>query len=240
MNELHEGPIGDGSRLRVPQWAQDGITDPHLRRGLYATAATIAFLLFVRFVYEAPPAILFNGAVLGSLYGLIAMGLVLIYRSNKIINFAQGDLGGVSGVLMASLIAGANWPFVPALIVSIIAGIAVGALVQATLIRRFSEAPRLILTVVTILVSSILAGVQLLIPQAFDLVTSPQGFPVPFDFFRFRWAPLTFRGSHLLVMLVVPAAAVGLAWFFAKTRLGIAVRASAESADRARLLGIRV
>ena len=36
--------------------------------------------------------------------------------------------------------------------------------------------------------------------QLFDLVTSPQGFPVPFDFFRFRWAPLTFRGSHLLVL----------------------------------------
>ncbi|HEU5083274.1 MAG TPA: ABC transporter permease [Acidimicrobiales bacterium] len=229
-----------GRRVVVPGWARDGITDPHARRGLYAAAGTIAFLVFVRFVYEAPPAILFNGAVLGSLYGLIAMGLVLVYRSNKIINFAQGDLGGVSGVLMASLIAGASWPFVPALAVSVVAGVAVGALVQTTLIRRFADAPRLILTVVTILVSTILAGVQLIIPQLFDLKTSPQGFPVPFDFFRFRWAPLTFRGSHLLVLLAVPALAAALAWFFARTRLGIAVRASAESADRARLLGIPV
>lgn len=240
MNEVRDERSKAGLAARMPAWAQVGITDPHVRRGLYATAATITFLLFVRFVYEAPPAILFNGAVLGSLYGLIAMGLVLIYRSNKIINFAQGDLGGVSGVLMASLIAGANWPFVPALVVSIIVGVAVGGLVQSTLIRRFSEAPRLILTVVTILVSSILAGVQLIIPQLFDLVTSPQGFPVPFDFFRFRWAPLTFRGSHLLVMMVVPTVAVALAWFFARTRLGVAVRASSESADRSRLLGIPV
>jgi branched-chain amino acid transport system permease protein len=242
VNEVREDPQAtqDEDHGRVPRWVQEGITDPHLRKGLYAAAATITFLLFVRFVYEAPPAILFNGAVLGSLYGLIAMGLVLIYRSNKIINFAQGDLGGVSGVLMASLIAGANWPFVPALIVALIAGVAVGAFVQATLIRRFSDAPRLILTVVTILVSSILAGVQLLIPRLFDLVTSPQGFPVPFDFFRFRWAPLTFRGSHLLVLLTVPLIAGALAYFFRRTRLGVAVRASSESADRARLLGIPV
>jgi len=238
--EASEQELQGGRRLPTPGWVQHGIRDPHARRGLYAAAATIAFLAFVRFVYEAPPAILFNGAVLGSLYGLIAMGLVLVYRSNKIINFAQGDLGGVSGVLMASLIAGASWPFVPALVVSVIVGVAVGGLVQSTLIRRFSDAPRLILTVVTILVSSILAGVQLLIPQLFDLTTSPQGFPVPFDFFRFRWAPLTFRGSHLLVLLTVPLVAVALAWFFAKTRLGVAVRASAESADRARLLGIPV
>lgn len=240
MNELREGPVTEGSRLRAPQWVQEGITDPHLRRGLYAAAATIVFLGFVRFVYEAPPAILFNGAVLGSLYGLIAMGLVLVYRSNKIINFAQGDLGGVSGVLMASLIAGADWPFLPALVVGLIVGIAVGGLVQVTLIRRFSDAPRLILTVVTILVASILGAVQLIIPQLFDLVTSPQGFPVPFDFFRFRWAPLTFRGSHLLVLLTVPLIAGALAYFFRRTRLGVAVRASAESSDRARLLGIRV
>ena len=233
-----------GSGIEPPaRWrslARGGIRDPHTRRGLYAMAGTLAFLCFVRFVYEAPPAILFNGAVLGSLSGLIAMGLVLIYRSNRIINFAQGDLGGVSGVLMATLIAGPGWAFLPALLAGVAAGIAVGALVQISLIRRFSEAPRLILTVVTILASSILAAIQLIVPQLFDLTTAPQSFPVPLDFFRFRWDPLTFRGSHLLVLLTVPTLAFSLAWFFRRTRLGVAVRASAESADRARLLGIPV
>lgn len=233
-----DGASVDDRRTEPGRWR--GITNPHVRRALYAMAGTLVLLVFVRFVYEAPAPILLNGAVLGSLYGLIAMGLVLIYRSNRIINFAQGDLGGVSGVLMASLIAGLGWPFLPALVVGLVAGVAVGGLVQFTLIRRFSEAPRLILTVVTILVATLLAAVQLIIPQLFDLETSPQGFPIPFDFFSFRWAPLTFRGSHLLVLITVPVVAVALAYFFRRTRLGVAVRASAESADRSRLLGIPV
>ena len=42
------------------------------------------------------------------------MGIVLIYRANRIINFAQGDLGAVAGVLSVSLIVGPGWPFLPA------------------------------------------------------------------------------------------------------------------------------
>ena len=57
---------------------------------------------------------------------------------------------------------------------------------------------------------------------------------------RVDWFPNTFTGGHLLIALVVPSVCVGLAVFLRRSRFGIAVRASAESADRASLLGIPV
>jgi branched-chain amino acid transport system permease protein len=222
-------------------WRDRGalLRHPSVKFGQKAGAATLAFLIFTKFVFPAPNAILFQGAVLGSLSALIAVGIVLVYRANRIINFAQGDLGAVAGVLSVSLIVGNGWPFWPALVVGLIAGVALGAVVEFLFVRRFSKAPRLILTVATIGIAQVLAGLQLIIPTWFGYNISPQNFPTPFDF-RFEWPPLIFRGSHLLVIITVPFLAVGLSVFFKRTRTGKAVRASAESSDRALLLGIPV
>lgn len=234
------GRGADGARGTVASRAAVGITSPHVRRGLYAAAGTLGFLVFVRFVFAAPPEILLNGAILGSLSGMVSIGLVLIYRSDRIINFAQGDLGGTAGVLMASIVFGTGIPILVAMAAGIAAGIAVGALVQILLIRRFADAPRLILTVVTILVSSLLAFVQLLIPDLFDLTFAPQGELFPVQIIEWQFGVLRFRTQHFLVLLVVPIFVIGLNLFFKYNRLGKAVRASAESKDRALLLGIPV
>lgn len=218
----------------------DGVLrNQHVKFGQKVGVGALAFLIFTKFVFPAPNSILFQGAVLGSLSALIAIGIVLTYRANRIINFAQGDLGAVAGVLSVSLIVGPHWPFWPALVVGLCAGVALGAIVEFLFIRRFAKAPRLILTVATIGIAQILAGLQLIIPSWFGYNTAPQNFPTPFDF-EFVWAPLVFRGSHLLVILTVPFIAVGLSIFFKRTRVGKAVRASAESSDRALLLGIPV
>lgn len=215
------------------------LTNPSVRVGLWATAGTIAALIFVKILFPAPNAMLFQGAVLGALSAMIAMGLVLVYRANRIINFAQGDLGAVAGVLSVSLIVGWGWPFWPALFVGLVAGVALGAVVEFVFIRRFAKAPRLILTVATLGLAQILAGLQLVVPTWFGFNTAPQNFPSPLNV-SFTWPPAVFRGAHVLVLIVVPVIAAGLGWFFRRTRVGKAVRASAESADRALLLGIPV
>ena len=219
--------------------AAAALSHPDAVFGQLVAAGTLALLVFVGFLYPAPPAILFLGIVLGSLNALVAMGLVLIYRANRIINFAVGDLGAVAGVLSVSLIVGPGFPFFPAIIIGFIAAIVLGAVVESLIIRRFAKSPRLILTVVTIGLSAVLAYGQLAIPTFFGYDTAPQDFPVPFNF-TFDWFPVTFSAAHLLVVIVVPIVAAGLAAFFRYTRTGIAVRASAESADRAALLGIPV
>jgi branched-chain amino acid transport system permease protein len=228
--DREDGPVARAGRF---------LAGDNARFGQWVAAGTLIALTLVGFVFPAPPAILFKGAILGSLSALIAMGIVLVYRANRIINFAAGDLGAVAGVLSVSLIVGTGWGFWPSMIVGLIAGLAAGAIVEFVFIRRFAKAPRLILTVATIGVAQILGFLQLIIPTWFGYNTAPQNFPMPFDF-TFEWFPVIFRGAEVLVLIVVPLIAVGLSLFFRFTRIGMAVRASAESADRALLLGIPV
>jgi ABC-type branched-subunit amino acid transport system ATPase component/branched-subunit amino acid ABC-type transport system permease component len=208
------------------------------RAGAIAAAGLLALFLFVGVLYPAPMPVLFLGLVLGSLSALVAMGLVLVYRANHIVNFAQGSLGAVAAILAASLIVGPGWPFFPAVAVGLVTAIVLGAVVEVAVIRRFAKAPRLVLTVATIGVGLLLDVATLGIPKLFDYDSMPQP-PVPFHF-RLRWFPVVFNAGHLLIVLVVPVVGVLLAVFFRKTRIGIAVRASAESSDRAALLGVPV
>jgi ABC-type branched-subunit amino acid transport system ATPase component/branched-subunit amino acid ABC-type transport system permease component len=201
-------------------------------------AGILAFGVFVGILYPADPSILFLGLVLGSLSALIAMGLVLVYRANRIVNFAQGDIGGVAGVLAASLIVGPKWGFWPSVIVGLLVAIALGAATEILVIRRFARAPRLVLTVATIGLAQLFQAVQLLLPQLFSYDTIPQP-PRPFSF-TFEWFPVVFNAGHLLIVSIVPFIALGLVLFFRRTRAGVAVRAAAESGDRASLLGVPV
>ncbi|MEY2425900.1 MAG: hypothetical protein QOI61_1472 [Actinomycetota bacterium] len=224
----------DDSRLeRAREWAFDT-----WRRYQWSVAFwVVAFVVFYRF-FPVPIAILFLGVVLGSLSALTAMGLVLIYRANRIINFAQSQVGGLAAVMAASLIVGPGWPFFPSVAIGLLTAIVLGAGTEYLVVRRFAKAPRLLLTVATIGIMQLFAFGQLALPKLFSFDVVPQP-PVPFDF-TFNWHPAVFKGAHLLIIIVVPLVAVGLGAFFRATRIGIAVRASAESADRAALLGIPV
>jgi ABC-type branched-subunit amino acid transport system ATPase component/ABC-type branched-subunit amino acid transport system permease subunit len=197
----------------------------------------VAFGVFYWF-FPVPVAIIFLGVVLGSLSALTAMGLVLVYRANRIINFAQSQLGGLAAVMAASLIVGPGWPFFPAVAVGLITAIVLGAGTEYLVVRRFSKAPRLLLTVATIGIMQFFAFGQLALPKLFSFDVVPQP-PVPFNF-KFTWKPAVFTGAHLLIILVVPIIVLALGAFFRRSRVGVAVRASAESADRAALLGIPV
>ena len=209
-----------------------------LRAAAKTGAGVLALLVFIEILYPAPAAILFLGLVLGSLSALVAMGLVLVYRANRIVNFAQGDMGAMASVLAASLYVGPKWPFFVCVGIGLLAALVVGFVVEVGFIRRFAKSPRLVLTVATIGISQLLSFVELGLPKLFNFDTAPQP-PVPFDF-TFRWFPVVFRGGHLLIIIVVPLVAIGLAIFFRRSRVGIAIRASSESANRAALLGIPV
>lgn len=189
--------------------------------------------------YDTPPGVFVQGAVIGGLTALIAFGIALVYRANRIVNFAQGDLGAVPAVLAILLIVGPKVPYVVAVAAGIGTAIVLGALVEFVFIRRFFRAPRLILTAVTIALAQLFWAAELVLPQAFDLRVPPQSFPSPFSF-SFEIDPIVFRGNDILAMVMVPVAIAALVAFFRYTKIGIAVRASAESADRAFLLGIPV
>jgi branched-chain amino acid transport system permease protein len=189
-----------------------------------------------------PRAIFLNGATIGLLYALLGMGLILVYRANRIINFAQAQLGSVPAVtaLLVMLRKDVNYFLVIPIV--LFGGIALGALVERLIIRRFKSAPRLILTVATI-------GVQLLLLAAeFGVQTAIQGPSVSSNQFTTPWSsligfdvgPLRFNGDFIVAGIVTVIICGLLGAFFRFTDMGIAVRASAENGERASLLGIPV
>ena len=215
------------------------VNSPRARQAANAVAGLCLFVFAIRWLWPAPFGVMIQGVVIGGLTSLIAFGLALTYRSNRIINFAQGDLGGVPASLAVLLILESGVSYFLAFPIAIVTGLALGAVVEFLFIRRFRKAPRLILTVVTIGVSQILAGVAFALPRAFGLTTPPQDFPSPFTF-EFSIGQTVFHANEVVAMLVVPIVIVALGAFFRYTRIGIAVRASAENADRAALLGVPV
>src|SRR5438105_5574715 len=231
-----DGPGPGGTCAPAARWL--GLETGAARFGFILGVGALAFLLFVGVIYPAALPIRFLGLILGSLSGLVAIGLVLVYRANRIINLAQGDLGGLAAVMAASLIVGPKWNFWLAITAGLATALLLGLLTEVLVIRRFARAPRLVLTVATVGLAEIFAGGQLALPKLFNYNTAPQP-PVPFQF-KFSWFPVVFRAGHLLILVIVPLVAVGLSAFFRYTRVGIAVRASAESADRAALLGVPV
>jgi len=215
------------------------VLDRRARAGAYAVAGTVAFYGVLQWFWPAPIGVLLQGVVIGGLTSLIAFGIVLVYRSNRILNLAQGDLGGLPASLAVLLILDTGLPYVVGFLAGLVAAIALGAIVEFVFIRRFFKAPRLILTVVTIGVSQILAGGATALPRAFGLTVPPQDFTSPFEF-TFNVGNTVFHGDEVVAMLAVPIVIVALVAFFRYTNVGIAIRASADSADRAALLGVPV
>ena len=130
------------------------------------------------------------------LTALIAFGIALIYRANRVVSFAQGDLGAIPASLAVLLIVSPRWPFLLALLAALVVAVALGALVEFLIIRRFNKAPRLLLTVATIGLAQVLAAIGLGLPQLFNLNVPPQKYASPFDV----------SGIDQSVVLVPPAA----------------------------------
>jgi len=182
------------------------------------------------------------GAIVGLLYAMVAFGLILIYRANRIINFAQAEMGAVSAVLAVLLMKIHHVPYVVALLVAIVSALVSGWLVEIVVVRRFAKAPRLVLSVATIGVALLFAVLQFYLPQWVGgrRIVDPAPPKTPLSNLHFTIHPVIFDGNALFIVVIAAIVVVGLTLFFRLTDVGIAIRASAENAERATLLGISV
>ncbi len=189
-----------------------------------------------------PPGEFVFGALIGLLYALIAFGLILIYRANRIINFAQAEMGAAAAVLAVLLIKVHHVPYLLAFLIAMAAAAISGFLVEVLVVRRFARAPRLILSVATIGLALLFALIQFYLPKWLggSFLVSPTPPKTPFSSIHFTIAPLDFDANSIVILFATGAVVLGLSAFFRLTDIGIAVRAAAENADRARLLGISV
>ena len=192
---------------------------------------------------SVPLPVMILALTFGCLNALYAIGLVLIYRATRIINFAHAGFGGVAGVLMLLLANELRWPYLLALAAGLAAALTLGAVCELFFVRRFAKAPRLVLTVATIGIGQLLLGVALVIPNFFGPAEDVQrsifsGLDSPWSDVSVEWFPAIFTGDHLALMAITVVVLGGMAAFFRFSSVGIAVRASAENEDKAALLGI--
>lgn len=186
-----------------------------------------------------PWGVITQGVIFGTSYALLAMGLILIYRTTRIVNFAYGAMGAMPGSLTVGLFVAKGWNYWVAILVGVAVGVATGALVDILAIRRFARSSRLVLTVASIGLAQILGAIGLIIGVALgtDALIGNIDTPLSGSWFV---RPYPVRGDHLLMLAVAPITLAGLGWFLLGTDTGRAVRAAAENEDRALLLGVPV
>jgi ABC-type branched-subunit amino acid transport system permease subunit len=190
--------------------------------------------------HGVPLGVLINGAVLGMLYALLAFGLILVYRANRIVNFAHAGLGLVPAVTALLLVTNRHWPYLASVAVMLVGSALVGGIIELVM-RRFWSQPRLIATVFTIGLAQIFVYLELRLPDWIAGQPSlPTSFPTPYARFQADIGGVIFSGDYLAIVIAAAAVCAGLAAFLRYTRAGIAVRAAAENADRASLLGVPV
>ena len=174
---------------------------------------------------------LFQGAV----YGLLAVGLVLVYKGARVFNFAQGEFGTVAAFVTFALFEQAGIPYGVAVAGGLAAAVVLGLLVERLAIRPVFDAPR-----VTVLVATV--GVALLIVAVTVLVAKPEPRVLPP---AISGDPITFAGVALvpqqfLILGVLAALAAVLALFFSRTNLGLAILAISQDVLATRIVGISV
>ena len=207
---------------------------------IIAASAITAWVVAARLLPRGLPAgIVLLGAVFGGLYALVAVGIVLVYRANRVVNFAQAELGSVAAVSALWLATKQGWNYFAAIAAGLVIAAATGVLVERLVLRRFRQAPRLIVTVVTIGIAQILNGASVLLALRLSGGVTAGTFATPFST-SFTVSPVVFTGDHLAVLVVVGAVLAGVTLVLRRTDYGIAIRAAADSQDRARLLGVPV
>lgn len=175
---------------------------------------------------------LFSGITVGSVYALIAVSLVIVYKVSQLICFAQGEFF-VFGALTMTTLVSKGVPVPLAFFLSIIIAMVLGALIQQVLIRPMKNASVGALIVMTIAISLALRGLALLIWGRESHVLPPfsQGEPI-----QILGAALQLQ---ILWIVGITAVVLFLIWFFfEKTPAGIAMRACAENPYGASLMGI--
>ena len=197
-------------------------------------------LLAVQLVFfPVPPGAWVRGVVIGMLTALLAIGLALVYRATRIVNFAQADLGFLPVSLAIGLVVFWGWPWGIGLIAGLLGAILLGAVVEFAFVRRFRHASRLVLTVATIGISQLLAVGALLMPRWWGQRPTSQRIPAPFDA-TVTIGTFVLGANDLIALVTAPLAMAAVAIFLDRTRLGTAIRATAERSDRAAMLGIPV
>ncbi len=177
-----------------------------------------------------------NGLILGSMYAMVAIGFSMIYGIIRLINFAHGDIVMIGAFCTLGLLQVVKAPFPLVALVVLGTGAIVGILIEKGAFRPMRGAPQVTGFIASLAVSIMLQNLGILF-----LTAQPRNFTFP-EYLQqvIQVGGVSFRTVDTVIMISALSLMCGLMLLVNKTRLGMAMRATAENIDVARLMGINI
>lgn len=175
-----------------------------------------------------------GGLGFGGIYALAALGLVLIFKTTGVVNFAFGAMATVVTLILWSLLKRAGLPFGVAWVVAMLIAMLIGTVSNRLLLRRVERSPVLIQIVLTL-------GLLVLIEGLAGVLWGygPKSIPQPLSGRAVNIASFLITSNDLFIVGLTVAIGFGLFVLFEHTRMGLAMRAIAADREVASLMGVR-
>ena len=179
--------------------------------------------------------LLVNGVIVGTLYGVVAMSFVLIYKASRVVNFAQGEFLLIGAWICWWVLTKYQVPFVIGFAITLVFMLVFGILLQLVVLRPMIGQPVISVIMVTIGLSLIFQPMM-----AWIFGVSAQPFPPVFETQSVDIFGLQVQTVYILSMAISLFIMGGFAWFFKFSRMGLAMRATAFDQQVAQSMGISV
>lgn len=175
-----------------------------------------------------------SGLATGSLYALAALGLVLIFKTSDVVNFAQGEMAMFSTFVAFTILAAGGVPYWGAFGLALVFAFIFGAIIERVALRPLAKAPIISVLIATLGLFQIINGVA---GWIWGYETQP--FPYAVDSSPIAVGELVLTAPDMLNMGVALAMMLAFFFLFKRSLIGIAMRAVAENQVAARLVGVR-
>ncbi len=178
-----------------------------------------------------------SGIAQGCIYGLIALGFVLIYKATETVSFAQGELmmlGAFFGLLVMGF---GGYPFWVAVLASMGAMAATGYVMERAVINPILGQPAFSVVMLTIGIGYVLRGLVTMIP---GIGTDTHVLAVPYKDQTYQWGALMINAEQAVVVVVTALLCLALFLLFKYSKLGIAMQAMSQNQLAAYYMGIPV
>jgi branched-chain amino acid transport system permease protein len=181
--------------------------------------------------------VIFSGIAQGCIYGLIALGFVLIYKATETVSFAQGELMMLGAFCGLACVSGLGLPYGLAIPAAMMAMAALGWLTERVVIRPVLGQPAFSIVMLTIGIGYVARGLITMIP---DIGTETLAFPAPYKDTVFTLGGVVLGATQVVVVLATAALSLMLFLVFRYSRVGIAMQAASQNQLAAYYMGIPV
>lgn len=177
--------------------------------------------------------VLVFGLIAGGIYGLFAVGTVLVYRGSRVLNFAHGEIGMMCLFLAWYLVTERGLPWIVGAVAAVALAALTGWLFERVVVRRMTEAPRVAVSVATVGLALFILATEIRYNG-----DNPRTLAGPIAGRGWKVAGVFVSPTQILALLVTIAVGVGFAALLRRTDFGLGVLAAAQDPNMARLVGV--